>query len=154
MVAGAANVVADALIDAGLYPDEARAMVDTWRRSYFESDGLRVLYVTPPAWVDQILPIEITPRPEELTRVFIGRIEVLTSEREQLLLEQLRATTWNGGTVDPGEWMASLGRFYRPICYALYPQIPRGTNDALRRSLADALTRDAMVMDGEVTSSP
>src|SRR5262249_18446744 len=36
-----------ALVKAGLYPSEARAMIKTWRDSWFEEDGLRVLYVLP-----------------------------------------------------------------------------------------------------------
>ena len=45
----------------GLYPREARAMVDTWRDSWFE-EGTRLLYIVPRATVDAMLPLEITPR--------------------------------------------------------------------------------------------
>ena len=37
---------------AGLYADEARAMVDTWRREWFGDEGLRLLYLAPRALVD------------------------------------------------------------------------------------------------------
>src|SRR5262249_4103989 len=39
--------VADALVKEGLYAKEAQAMVNTWERSYFRSEGLRILSVLP-----------------------------------------------------------------------------------------------------------
>jgi hypothetical protein len=61
----------------GLYPREARAMVDTWRDSWFE-EGTRLLYIVPRATVDAMLPLEIKPRPIETARVFVGRLELIT----------------------------------------------------------------------------
>src|SRR5262249_36569268 len=37
------QAVAHALVEAGLYHKEADAMVNTWEKSYFRTDGLRVL---------------------------------------------------------------------------------------------------------------
>src|SRR5262249_39277076 len=39
--------LAESLVREGLYAREAQAMVNTWERSYFRTDGLRVLYVLP-----------------------------------------------------------------------------------------------------------
>jgi hypothetical protein len=61
----------------GLYPREARAMVDTWRDSWFE-EGTRLLYIVPRATVDAMLPLDIEPRPIETARVFVGRLELIT----------------------------------------------------------------------------
>ena len=61
----------------GLYPREARAMVDTWRDSWFE-EGTRLLYVVPRPTVDAMLPLDIKPRPIETARVFVGRLELIT----------------------------------------------------------------------------
>jgi hypothetical protein len=72
------------LAEAGLYEKEARAMVETWRDSWFE-EGLRVLYLVPREFVDRVLPLEITPRPREVARVFMGRAEVLAPERREAL---------------------------------------------------------------------
>jgi hypothetical protein len=72
------------LTEAGLYEKEARAMVETWRDSWFE-EGLRVLYLVPREFVDRVLPLEITPRPREIARVFMGRAEVLAPERREAL---------------------------------------------------------------------
>jgi hypothetical protein len=65
------------LTQEGLYPREARAMVDTWRDSWFE-EGTRLLYIVPRATVDAMLPLEIEPRPIETARVFVGRLELIT----------------------------------------------------------------------------
>jgi hypothetical protein len=66
-----------ALERAGLTPEEARALMATWRESYFERYGLRVFWIVPRAFTDAVLPITISPQPEKLTRVLVGRSEVL-----------------------------------------------------------------------------
>jgi hypothetical protein len=78
------------LTEAGLYEKEARAMVETWRDSWFE-EGLRVLYLVPREFVDRVLPFEITPRPREIARVFMGRAEVLAPERREALARAVAA---------------------------------------------------------------
>jgi hypothetical protein len=70
------------LVEMGLYPKEAHAMVETWRDSWFE-EGLRVFYILPRAKVDTLLPISIQPAPSQLARVFVGRIELLSPQMKQ-----------------------------------------------------------------------
>jgi hypothetical protein len=77
------QAVASALIEAGLYEKEATAMVNTWERSYFRTEGLRVLYLIPRSAVDSAIPIQIKPAPDQLVRVMVGRVEVLTPQRER-----------------------------------------------------------------------
>jgi hypothetical protein len=77
------SAVASALVGAGLYEKEAQAMVNTWDRSYFRTEGIRVLYIVPRERVDAVLPIHIKPAPDKLVRVMVGRIEVLTPTRER-----------------------------------------------------------------------
>jgi hypothetical protein len=79
----AKRAMAAALVKEGLYAKEADAMVNTWERSYFRTDGLRVLYVLPRPTVDQLIPIQISPAPDKLVRVMVARLEVLTPDREQ-----------------------------------------------------------------------
>ena len=67
------------LVGHGLYAKEAAAMVETWRDSWFE-EGTRVFYVLPQSAVDAMLPLDITPRPASVSRVFVGRMEVITPE--------------------------------------------------------------------------
>ena len=62
-----------ALIDQGLFEDEAEAMLETRKDSYFNATGVRVFYIVPREWIDYHLPLDISV-PHELTRVFIGKI--------------------------------------------------------------------------------
>jgi hypothetical protein len=67
------------LIAQGLYPREAKAMVETWRDSWFE-EGTRIFYLLPKAIVDARLPLTISPAPSDISRVFVGRLELITPE--------------------------------------------------------------------------
>lgn len=69
------------LVRQGLYLDEAQAMVNTWRDSWFE-EGSRLIYLVPERLVNGILPLTIKPAPAQLTRVFVGRLELVTPATE------------------------------------------------------------------------
>ncbi len=94
------------LTERGLYPREAAAMVDTWRDSWFD-EGARLFYLLPQATVDRILPLDIDPKPSSITRVFVGRIEVVTHEIESEVVAALRT---NDQPV-----LRKYGRFLEPI---------------------------------------
>ena len=98
--------LAAALQDAGLYPKEAAAMIETWRDSWFE-DGLRVFYLVPKTAVDFLLPLQISPAPVQTTRVFVGRVELLSNSMRQ----SLQAALANGDI--PA--LAKCGRFLEPF---------------------------------------
>ena len=68
-----------ALIRDGLYADEAEAMLNTWKHSYFEKPGLRVLYLVPRAWTDYFLPLRFSV-PARVNRVIVGRIDINRDE--------------------------------------------------------------------------
>jgi hypothetical protein len=63
------------LITHGLFPKEAKAMVETWRDSWFR-EGTRLFYLVPRNDIDSILPLEIDPIPVDVVRVFVGRLEL------------------------------------------------------------------------------
>jgi hypothetical protein len=65
------------LVNQGLYPDEARAMVETWRDSWFE-EGSRLIYIVPRGFIDKIVPLAINPTPGQTVRVYVGRLEIVT----------------------------------------------------------------------------
>jgi hypothetical protein len=67
------------LTSQGLYGREAEAMINTWRETWFEP-GTRVLYIVPKPAVDGILPLEISPAPRAVQRVFVGRMDVIMPE--------------------------------------------------------------------------
>jgi hypothetical protein len=94
------------LIAEGLYPREAAAMVETWRDSWFE-DGARLFYVFPQSAVDAVLPLQIEPKPADLKRVFVGRMEIITPEIESEVAEAVRT---NKQAV-----LRKYGRFLEPI---------------------------------------
>ena len=105
----AAELIAAQLEASGLYTDEARSMVNTWRRSYFGNYGLRVLYILPREWTDALLPLEIEPAPVEVVRTLVGRVEVLTPAEEADVLAQIEVA------VSGGEFSAEpFGRFAEP----------------------------------------
>jgi hypothetical protein len=63
------------LINHGLFADEAEAMLNTWKASYFEKPGLRVFYIVPREWIDHFLPLEVSV-PARVNRVIVGRIDL------------------------------------------------------------------------------
>ncbi len=63
------------LINQGLFADEAEAMLNTWKASYFENPGLRVFYIVPRQWTDYFLPLELSV-PARVNRVIVGRIDL------------------------------------------------------------------------------
>jgi len=77
--------MAAALEAEGLYASEAEAMVNTWRDAWFEDQGVRILYILPRTWTDSTLPITMAPMPRELTRVMVGRAEIITPATMELL---------------------------------------------------------------------
>jgi hypothetical protein len=89
------------LVAHGLYQKEARAMVETWRDSWFE-EGTRLFYLVPPRAVDSILPLAIDPRPSETARVFVGRMELITSTTEHEVEAAFNKNDW-----------AALGKYAR-----------------------------------------
>jgi hypothetical protein len=112
-----ANALAERLEESGLYTKEARAMVNTWKTSYFQSDGVRALVVMPQEWTDEFIPITVNPKPRELVRVMVGRIELLTPQREQTAEAAIQCL----GAPDTGkrEWafnyLRDQGRYVEPI---------------------------------------
>ncbi len=108
--------MARSLVREGLYRREATAMVRTWRDSWFEEDGLRVLYVLPRAWTDRTLPLTLDPAPRELVRVMVGRAEVLTPAREQKLAQELTKVKEGDGQAREQALaeLKRLGRFAEP----------------------------------------
>ena len=100
-VDGLRKTLEQTLASQGLTPREAAAMVETWRDSWFE-EGTRVFYIVPRQLVDEILPLEITPSPTRVTRVFVGRMELFSPATVQ----SVRAA------IDVGD-QATLSRYAR-----------------------------------------
>jgi hypothetical protein len=107
----------DILTSQGLHPDEAHAMIETWRDSWSE-DGTRLLYIVPDRFVNTVLPLKITPEPAQIVRVFVGRIELVTP-----------STTQAVGKILANHDIASMvkyRRFLEPILETMKAQNPAG----------------------------
>ena len=79
-----------ALKEAGLFADEADALLNTWELSYFKSPGLRLFFMVPQAWTDYYLPLDVSV-PCEIKRAMVGRLELVTPEQRALLAQLARA---------------------------------------------------------------
>lgn len=110
---GLAAALRQSLTTAGLTPAEAAAMVATWKEAWLDEDGTRLLYLMPEAWVNQRLPLKITPAPKELKRVFVARNEIFPPQQEQTLVDTL---TGNHTDAERAKMITSLnlGRFASP----------------------------------------
>ena len=98
------------LVSEGLYPREARAMIETWRDSWFE-EGTRLFYIVPRELIDSVLPLDIRPAASQITRVFVGRMEIITPA----IQEEVRNAVANNDS----QTLVKYGRFLEPIAQRL-----------------------------------
>jgi hypothetical protein len=123
------EAVVGELVAAGLYEKEARSMVKTWRTSWFNEPGTRLFYILPPRLVDAMLPLQVQPQPDDVVRVMVGRLEILTPQHERQLTDLLRATAsveQRGGALAAAQqFLKPLGRFAEPAL----TRIAKTTND-------------------------
>ena len=115
------------LVAQGLYQDEAHAMVETWRSSWFE-EGSRLFYIVPGEFVNGVLPLSIRPAPAQTVRVFVGRMELVTPATERAV-ERALAT-------NDGDALKKYGRFLQPI---LETMNKKETETKRARQLQEAL---------------
>ena len=139
------KAVEAALVEAGLYPKEAQAMVNSWEKSYFRTEGPRLLYVLPRPLVDAVIPITIEPAPEQLVRVMVGRTELLTPEMERKIeqwIGQLGSTDFQVRE-SATQALARLGRLGEPALR----RVAALTKDAEVRARAQRLIHAAMAKE-------
>ncbi|WP_309710976.1 hypothetical protein [Armatimonas sp.] len=132
------------LVESGLFPDEAKALVNTWKSSYFGSDGLRVLFILPPSWTEKFIPMRVFPKPDQLTRVMVGRIEGLTREREAAVAEALQS--YAAAPEKHFATLAAQGRYLEPILRRL------ATQESLRQP-CEKLLASAFVATGQSSAT-
>jgi hypothetical protein len=103
------------LVAQGLYQDEAHAMIETWRGSWFE-EGCRLLYLVPAGLVNRILPLAIRPVPAQTARVFVGRLELVTPATQRAV--QTAFAAHDRATLE------KYSRFLEPILTAMIKNEP------------------------------
>ena len=116
------------LISQGLFPEEAHAMLETWKNSWFE-EGSRLIYIVPRRFLDSVLPLRITPAPATTTRVFVGRLELVTPATERAVESAFAS--------NDQATLAKYNRFLEPI---LSTMIQKSTDRARAEQLARCLS--------------
>ncbi len=118
-----AEQLENTLVEQGLFPKEAQAMIATWRDSWFE-EGSRVIYIVPSTTVNAVLPLQIDPVPSQIARVFVGRIELITPETTELVKAAIAA---NDRCV-----LDHYGRFLDPILKHIVLEDPASAGEIER----------------------
>jgi len=111
------------LISQGLFPDEAHAMLETWKNSWFE-EGSRLIYIVPRRFIDSVLPLRIAPAPATTTRVFVGRLELITPATERAVESAFAS--------NDQLTLAKYNRFLEPILRAM---IQKSTDPSRKEQL-------------------
>jgi len=118
------------LVARGLYAKEASAMVGTWRDSWFEQ-GTRLFYVVSERAVDSILPLEIRPAPANVTRVFVGRMELVTAATKQEVKDAIAG--------NDKATLTQYARFLRPIADRILADSAPADRARLERAVTTCL---------------
>ena len=118
----AKTILVSELTRSGLYLDESVAMANTWEKSYFGQEGLRVLYILNRGETEALLPMRVSPQPDSLVRTLVGRVEVLTAQEEDALLHQIEAAPESDLSL-----LGRLGRFAEAKLLRLKQISPNGT---------------------------
>ncbi len=151
------NSFSTALVHDGLNADEAEALLNTWEASYFRRPGLRLFYLVPRQWTDYELPLRITGVPAaDISRVMVGRIEIVTPQERQLLKQISETPPSDPGWLHAALAKANAGRedYYRE---QWYQQVLEGTKllssmnlempDDYRAYLGLGRFRNALILD-------
>jgi len=120
------------LVERGLFPREAAAMVATWRDSWFEP-GTRLIYVIPKSAVDVILPLQISPAPTSVARVFVGRLEIFTPAALNDVERAIRSNNLAA--------LSKVGRFLEPMAASLAPRFVSGEDQLKLRAAQRTVAR-------------
>jgi hypothetical protein len=127
-----AGTLADQLACRGLTRAEALGMVRTWRKSWLESPGTRVLLPLPRRVADEVLPLEVSPAPRETVRVLVARLDILTPDEERRAEETARTAK------DVAEAAKALGRWAVPVLR----RVAKTSADPETARRAEALARE------------
>jgi hypothetical protein len=93
--AEAADTLVKQLVSVGLFDDEAKSLVDTWKARMFETPGLNLFYRLPQSEYDTAMPIAMTPKADSVIRVgliYHGHLEPDFADRVLELAKQLDAS--------------------------------------------------------------
>jgi hypothetical protein len=103
-------------------------MLETWKNSWFE-EGFRLIYIVPRRFLDSVLPLRITPAPATTTRVFVGRLELVTPATERAVESAFASND-----------QVTLAKYYRFLEPILSTMIQKSTNPARAEQLSRYLS--------------
>jgi hypothetical protein len=109
------------LVSSGLCPEEAHAMLESWKDSWFE-EGSRLIYIVPNSFVENILPLSIEPQPATIHRVSLCRMELLTPATQDAI--ETAVTPFDKTT------LAKYGRFLAPMMEMILRKDPSSIHSA------------------------
>jgi hypothetical protein len=142
--------VRNELINAKLYPKEAQAMINTWKKSWFSEDGTRLFYIVPQRFTDAILPLKVDPWPAETIRVLVGRMEIMPPEEETRLMKVIQESAThrqaahnNHVSYNSPLELKNLGRLALPALNRILAMRP---NDSVVRNEVAALLNELSPM--------
>ena len=92
----AKNDLTRSLREMGLRDREAAAAADAWLEPIFRESGYRLLVLLPNAWAAENFPVDISPTPDELKRVFAARVEILKPAQEAAARDRILRAHSNG----------------------------------------------------------
>jgi hypothetical protein len=125
---------------AGLYKKEAAALVEIWNEEFFKTEGVRLLAVLARDAYDRLLPIEITPKPDELERVLILHLECVDNDRAAQIrgwIEELASSD-----IEARDRAATQLRRLGPLAEPILRQTHDKTTDAeVKARIAELLPR-------------
>lgn len=80
----------ESLEAAGLFPKEARGLVEIWGDDMFTTPGERLLYLMPSNEAERVMPLEIRPAPSSTVRTLISWVELSTPEAEKRIMDLVK----------------------------------------------------------------
>ncbi len=110
-------------------------MVQSWGANYFKTPGLRVLWLVPRAWIDAAMPAQATPTPTEHLRVYVGRLEGLSTDDRNRAQAAVEAVGQRGAAAS----VADLGHFAEARLRALRPELTEPLATQCDALIAEAL---------------
>lgn len=79
------------LARGGLYDKEVKMVSDIWLNHFFFERGAKLIYLMPENLVNSYLPLEITPKPDEIKRVILVCINWSMMQEITAILKDLKS---------------------------------------------------------------
>jgi hypothetical protein len=87
---GAAKKLVEELIAAGLNKDEASGLAGIWKKEFFETPGVHMLFRLPQAEYDRMLPLTVKPEPKKTARVGLAWFPHLEPDLAERVAEEVK----------------------------------------------------------------